>query len=85
MRPSTAKALRLRDPRLRPGTSLAAGSFAPSRGPPGSFAYWIVCPKATAKLPKIVAFTDWLLAEAADDVRRLERLRSKSYARRRPA
>jgi LysR family glycine cleavage system transcriptional activator len=49
---------------------------------PAAFAYWIVCPKATAKLPKIVAFTDWLLAEAAADSRRLDRLRSKSHARR---
>jgi LysR family glycine cleavage system transcriptional activator len=33
--------------------------------------YWIVCPKATASLPKITAFRDWLRAEAADDARRL--------------
>jgi LysR family transcriptional regulator, glycine cleavage system transcriptional activator len=33
--------------------------------------YWIVCPKATAKLAKIVRFKDWLLAEAAADARRL--------------
>jgi LysR family glycine cleavage system transcriptional activator len=37
-----------------------------------SYAYWIVCPKATAKLPKIVTFRNWLLAEAAEDARRLE-------------
>src|SRR5262249_5427941 len=36
--------------------------------------YWIVCPKATAKLPKITMFRDWLLAEAADDARRLKRI-----------
>jgi LysR family transcriptional regulator, glycine cleavage system transcriptional activator len=36
--------------------------------------YWIVCPKATAALPKIVAFRDWLLAEAAQDMRRLRKL-----------
>src|SRR6266581_1083716 len=36
--------------------------------------YWIVCPKATSSVPKIATFRDWLLAEAADDVRRLERL-----------
>jgi LysR family glycine cleavage system transcriptional activator len=36
--------------------------------------YWIVCPKATAALPKIVTFREWLLKEAADDVRRLKRL-----------
>src|ERR687889_885048 len=29
--------------------------------------YWIVAPKATASLPKIAAFRDWLLAEAAED------------------
>ncbi|MFN0305575.1 MAG: transcriptional regulator GcvA [Burkholderiales bacterium] len=34
------------------------------------YAYWIVCPKATANLPKIVTFRDWLLAEAVEDVRR---------------
>jgi LysR family glycine cleavage system transcriptional activator len=34
--------------------------------------YWIVCPKATAMLPKVARARDWLLAEAADDVRRLE-------------
>jgi LysR family glycine cleavage system transcriptional activator len=34
-------------------------------------AYWIVCPKATADLPKIVTFRDWLLAEAASDLRQL--------------
>ena len=27
--------------------------------------YWIICPKATAALPKIVTFRDWLLAEAS--------------------
>ncbi len=37
--------------------------------------YWIVSPKATAGLPKIVTFRDWLLAEAAGDLRRLRRLR----------
>jgi LysR family transcriptional regulator, glycine cleavage system transcriptional activator len=33
--------------------------------------YWIVCPKAMRSLPKIVAFRDWLLAEAAADARKL--------------
>jgi LysR family glycine cleavage system transcriptional activator len=36
--------------------------------------YWIVCPKATASLPKIVTFREWLLAEASNDLRRLKRL-----------
>jgi LysR family glycine cleavage system transcriptional activator len=39
-----------------------------------SKAYWILCPKATAALPKITIFRDWLLAEAADDTRRLKAL-----------
>lgn len=30
-------------------------------------AYWIVCPKATADLPKIRIFRDWLLAEMVAD------------------
>ena len=39
-----------------------------------SKAYWIICPKATAALPKIAIFREWLLAEAADDTRRLKAL-----------
>jgi LysR family transcriptional regulator, glycine cleavage system transcriptional activator len=31
------------------------------------YAYWIVCPKSTADLPKISTFRDWLLAEASQD------------------
>jgi LysR family glycine cleavage system transcriptional activator len=38
--------------------------------------YWIVCPKATSALPKITMFREWLLAQAADDLRRLKTLRS---------
>jgi LysR family glycine cleavage system transcriptional activator len=37
--------------------------------------YWIVCPKATASLPKIKTFREWLLAEAAADTRRLKELK----------
>jgi LysR family transcriptional regulator, glycine cleavage system transcriptional activator len=33
--------------------------------------YWIVCPKAAA-LPKIATFRAWMLAEAAEDLRRLK-------------
>ena len=33
--------------------------------------YWIVCPKATRSLPKIVTFRDWLLEEVAADRQRL--------------
>ena len=33
-----------------------------------SYAYWIVCPRPAAQLPKIAAFRDWLLAEAARDM-----------------
>ena len=39
---------------------------------PLSKSYWIVSPKATASLPKLVAFREWLLAQANDDTRRLE-------------
>jgi len=45
---------------------------------PASYAYWIVCSETTAKLPKIVAFSDWLLAEAAEDAKQLEKLKTKS-------
>src|SRR5229473_15714 len=48
---------------------------------PVSFAYWIVCSKAVAKLPKIVAFSGWLLAQAAEDARQLEGLKSRQPAR----
>ena len=41
---------------------------------PISKTYWIVCPKATAALPKIATFRDWLLAEAAMDLRQLRDL-----------
>jgi LysR family transcriptional regulator, glycine cleavage system transcriptional activator len=50
---------------------------------PASYAYWIVCSKVVAKLPKIVAFSDWLLAEAAEDVRQLDKLKSKPRQARR--
>jgi LysR family transcriptional regulator, glycine cleavage system transcriptional activator len=35
--------------------------------------YWIVCPKSISMKPKITTFRDWLLAEAADDARRLRK------------
>jgi LysR family glycine cleavage system transcriptional activator len=37
--------------------------------------YWIVCPKAASNAPKIMTFRKWLLAEAAEDSRRLRDLR----------
>jgi LysR family glycine cleavage system transcriptional activator len=36
--------------------------------------YWIVCPKVTSTIPKIATFRNWLLAEAAEDARRLKTL-----------
>ena len=39
---------------------------------PLSKSYWIVCPKATESLPKLIAFRDWLLAQASDDLLRLD-------------
>jgi LysR family glycine cleavage system transcriptional activator len=41
--------------------------------------YWIVCPKATSTKPKIATFRDWLLAEAADDTRRLRKLFASKF------
>jgi LysR family transcriptional regulator, glycine cleavage system transcriptional activator len=35
--------------------------------------YWIICPKAVSNLPKIVTFRDWVLAEAAQDLRQLKK------------
>lgn len=36
--------------------------------------YRIICPQARVKLPKIVMFHGWLLAEAPSDVRELKKL-----------
>jgi LysR family transcriptional regulator, glycine cleavage system transcriptional activator len=44
---------------------------------PLSRTYWIVCPKATANVPKIVTFRNWLQAEAAEDARRLKLVRKR--------
>lgn len=38
-----------------------------------SKSYWIICPKATAALPKINTFRDWLVSEAASDMRQLRK------------
>jgi len=40
------------------------------------YAFWIVCPKAAADLPKIVTFRSWLLNEAADDARRMAEIKA---------
>jgi LysR family transcriptional regulator, glycine cleavage system transcriptional activator len=40
---------------------------------PLSKTYWVVCPKASAAVPKIATFREWLLAEAAADLRQLNR------------
>src|SRR3954469_617696 len=45
------------------------------------FAFWIVCPKPAAELPKIATFRAWLLQEAAEDARRLAAIDSPSRAR----
>jgi LysR family glycine cleavage system transcriptional activator len=49
---------------------------------PVPYAYWIVCPKATAKLPKIVAFTNWLMVEAAEDAGNLGKLSAQRGGKR---
>ena len=38
------------------------------------YAYWIVCPKANADLPKVTIFRQWLLSEAALDISRMSKL-----------
>jgi len=43
--------------------------------------YWIVCPKATRSLPKIVTFRDWLFDEVASDRQRLASSRISKIAR----
>jgi LysR family glycine cleavage system transcriptional activator len=40
--------------------------------------YWIIAPKVTSNLPKIVTFRDWLLAEAALDLRSLKKMGGNS-------
>jgi LysR family glycine cleavage system transcriptional activator len=36
--------------------------------------YWIICPKAVSNIPKVRTFRAWVLAEAAEDTRRLKAL-----------
>jgi len=43
--------------------------------------YWIICPKATTTLPKIITFRDWLVAEAARDLRQLRKLAAPQRAK----
>ena len=42
--------------------------------------YWIVCPQATSSIPKIAMFRQWLLAEAAQDQRQLDPIRTKRHS-----
>lgn len=44
------------------------------RSLPVAYAYWIVTPAASAALPKIAGFRDWLLAEASAERARLAEL-----------
>jgi LysR family glycine cleavage system transcriptional activator len=55
---------------------LLAGRLVCPFGPALSvaYAYWLVCPKANADLPKIAIFRKWLLAEAAGDTLKLKNL-----------
>ena len=48
---------------------------------PVPFAYWIVCPKPSARLAKIAAFSDWLIAEASADARQLEQVKFNTNGR----
>jgi LysR family glycine cleavage system transcriptional activator len=49
------------------------------------YAFWIVCPKSVADLPKISTFRGWLLKEAAEDARRIAELDSRPRAGQRAA
>jgi LysR family transcriptional regulator, glycine cleavage system transcriptional activator len=43
---------------------------------PQEFAYWLVCPRATAEQRKIVAFREWLISESARPARRAAQART---------
>lgn len=62
---------------------LIAGRLVRPFGPalPVPYAYWVVCPKATADLPKVAAFRAWLLGEAEADARRLREVAPPVSAR----
>jgi LysR family glycine cleavage system transcriptional activator len=47
--------------------------FGPALAAP--FAYYIVCPAPLANRPKIRAFREWLLGEAADDAKKLAKMK----------
>jgi LysR family transcriptional regulator, glycine cleavage system transcriptional activator len=55
---------------------LVAGRLVQPFGPAlkAPFAYYIVCPEAVGNRPKLRAFRDWLLAEAAEDAKKLAKL-----------
>jgi LysR family glycine cleavage system transcriptional activator len=55
---------------------LVAGRLVQPFGPAmkAPFAYYIVCPEAVANRPKVRAFREWLLAEAAEDAKKLAKL-----------
>jgi LysR family glycine cleavage system transcriptional activator len=44
------------------------------------YAFWIVCPKSAADLPKIATFRSWLLKEAEEDARRIAELNARPRA-----
>lgn len=44
------------------------------------YAYWIVCPKSAAELPKISTFRGWLLKEAEEDAQRIAQIPARSRA-----
>jgi LysR family glycine cleavage system transcriptional activator len=44
------------------------------------YAYWIVCPKSAAEVPKISTFRKWVLREAEDDATRIAEGNSRGRA-----
>lgn len=45
------------------------------------YAYWIVCPRVSADLPKVATFRQWLLDQAEEDAAALTRLRRRRGGR----
>jgi LysR family glycine cleavage system transcriptional activator len=58
-------------PRSIVAADLAAGrlvkAFADTPGTPTGFAYYVVSPREVANNPKVIAFREWVMAEAAGD------------------
>jgi len=43
---------------------------------PAPYAYWVVCPRPSARQPLVAGFRHWLLAQAGEDARALAQMRA---------